>query len=429
MTAITPFTIAVADAKMDQLRRKLEQATFPDEIEAAGWEMGVPLADMKRLVNTWRDNFNWRAQEKKLNEQLEQYTVPISVDGFGELEIHAVHHRSGNSNAIPLLFIHGWPGSFLEATKLIPLLTKNQDGPVFDVVAPSLPNFGFSQGVQKKGFGLAQYAETLHKLMIALGYDEYVIQGGDWGSMIARTMSQYYPQHIQAIHLNFIPVIPPYPWRNPLLFLQSLASVPFSAKDRAYIASTIGYATKGNAYMKQQETRPQTLGYGLHDSPIALLAWMYDKLHAWSDSYPWSDEEILTWVSVYYFSRAGPTASTRIYYEASAQEPNTLQDTGDGRKHAGQAEWTATNWMTLEQVLGARATSSVRFAVAQFKKEIVMWPMAWYRLIGNVVKETEFDRGGHFAAWEVPELLAGDLKEFLGKEGPAYGAIQGKDGY
>ncbi|KAJ5176240.1 Alpha/beta hydrolase fold-1 [Penicillium canariense] len=427
MTIVSPFNIAVPDAQIEQLHKKLEQATFPNELDGAGWDMGVPLAEMKRLATVWRENFDWRAQEKRLNEQLQQYTVPISVDGFGELDIHFIHHRSCSLNAIPLLFIHGWPGSFLEATKLIPLLTKGNEGPVFDVVVPSLPNFGFSQGVLKKGFGLAQYAETLHKLMMTLKYDEYgkltlAIQGGDWGSMIARAMAQYYAKHIQAIHLNFIPVVPPYPWRSPLRFLQSLASVPFSAKDRACIARTMDYAQRGNAYMKQQATRPETLGYGLHDSPVALLAWIYDKLHLWSDGYQWTDEEILTWVSIYFFSRAGPAASIRIYYEASAKRP-------DSTKTTGEPDGQIKNWITLDQVLAAHAPPNVRFAVAQFKEEIVMWPMAWYHAIGNVTKEKEFDRGGHFAAWEVPELLAGDLKEFFSRDGAGYEAVQGKDGY
>ncbi|KAJ5112305.1 Alpha/beta hydrolase fold-1 [Penicillium argentinense] len=422
MSAPTPFTISVSDAQLEQLRHKLELATFPDEIDAIGWDMGVPLEEIKRLTNVWREKFDWRAQEKELNEELSHFTVPISVDGFGELEIHTVHQRSGNSNAIPLLFIHGWPGNFLEATKLIPLLTKNENGPAFDVIVPSLPNFGFSEGVKKKGFGLAQYAETLHKVMIALGYEEYVIQGGDWGSMIARTMSQYYARHIQAIHLNFVPVKPPYPWKSPVRFLQSLTSVPFSGKDRAWIGRTMDYLLRGNAYYKQQETRPQTLGYGLSDSPVGLLAWIYDKMHLWTDAYPWTDDEILTWVSVYYFSRAGPTASTRIYYEASAPKI----DASTIEAENGEA---VTKYMSLDQLLSASAPFNVRFAVAQFPKEIMMWPMAWYHTIGNVVKEKEFDRGGHFAAWEVPELLAGDLKQFFGRDGPAYGAVQGKEGY
>ncbi|CAI7565195.1 unnamed protein product [Penicillium glandicola] len=430
MTSVTPYSIAVPDEKLQQLRQKLEHTTFPDELDASGWDMGVPLHEIKRLIAVWREQFDWRAQELKLNEQFNQVNVRIGVDGFGELNIHAVHHRSQNSRAIPLLFIHGWPGSFLEATKLIPLLTKNnKDGPVFDVVAPSLPNFGFSQGIKKRGFGLAQYAEVLHKVMIALGYEEYVIQGGDWGSMIARTMSQCYPQYTQAIHLNFIPVLPPYPWRSPYQFLKSLLSVPFSAKDRGYIARTLGYFTGGNAYMKQQETRPQTLGYGLHDSPVGLLAWIYDKMHTWSDKYPWTDEEILTWVSVYYFSTAGPMASARIYYEASAPKRGGSEVVSEDRAQEDLLEKTDLNYMTLEQVLGARAPQSVCFAVAQFREEIIMWPMPWYRSIGNVVQETEYDCGGHFAAWEVPELLASDIKRFLGKNGPAYGAVADRDGY
>jgi microsomal epoxide hydrolase len=182
------------------------------------------------------------------------------------------------------------------------------------------------------------------------------------------------------------------------------------------------YITRGNAYMKQQATRPETLGYGLQDSPVALLAWIYDKLHSWSDDYQWTDEEILTWVSIYYFSRAGPAASIRIYYEASATKPESASSTGE-------QDDQVKNWITLDQVLAAHAPPNVRFAVAQFKEELLMWPMAWYHAIGNVVKEKEFDCGGHFAAWEVPELLAGDLKEFFGRDGAAYEAVQGKDGY
>ncbi|KAJ5711544.1 Alpha/beta hydrolase fold-1 [Penicillium malachiteum] len=412
MAPITPFTIDIPDKHIDQLNQKLQHVSFPDELDDAGWEMGVPLETMKRLVTTWREKFDWRAQEKKLNEQLNQFTVPIAVDGFGDLDIHVVHHRSGNPRAVPLLFIHGWPGSFLEATKLIPLLTQNDEGVSFDVIAPSLPNFGFSQGIKKRGFGLAQYAETMHKVMLALGYEKYAIQGGDWGSIIARLLAFYYGEHVQAVHLNLVPVLPPYPWRNPLLFLSSLISIPFSAKHRGYIARTLGYNSIGNAYYKQQASRPQTLGYGLHDSPVALLAWIYDKLHSWSDNYAWTDVEILTWVSIYYFSRAGPTASTRIYYEATGKKPDDVE-----------------MWISLDQAYGARAPDNVRFAVAQFKEEIMMWPMAWYRVIGSVVKEKEFDCGGHFAAWEQPELLAGDLKEFLGKGGAAYAVIEGKEGY
>lgn len=247
--------------------------------------------------------------------------------------------------------------------------------------------------------------------------------------MIARTMSQFYPQHTQAIHLNFIPVIPPYPWRNPYQFVKSLISVPFSAKDRGFIARTLGYFTRDNAYMKQQETRPQTLGYGLHDSPVGLLAWIYDKMHSWTDEYPWTDEEILTWVSVYYFSTAGPAASTRIYHEASAPKRDSSVARSESESQENLQEKADLKYMSLEQVLGARAPNNVRFAVAQFREELIMLPMAWYRSIGNVVQEAEYDHGGHFAAWEVPELLASDIKKFLGNNGPAFGAVADRDGY
>jgi microsomal epoxide hydrolase len=245
--------------------------------------------------------------------------------------------------------------------------------------------------------------------------------------MIARSISQFYPEHTQAIHLNFIPVIPPYPWRSPYQFLKSLISVPFSTKDRSSITRSIGYFTRDNAYMKVQETRPQTLGYGLHDSPVGLLAWIYDKMHSWSDGYSWTDEEILTWVSVYWFSTAGPMASTRIYYEASAPKRDDAEVEGEGE--GGELKKMDLRYISLQQVLGVRAPQNVRFAVAQFAEELIMFPFAWYRSIGNVVRETEYDHGGHFAAWEVPELLAADLKAFLGKDGPAYEAIVDRDGY
>lgn len=251
--------------------------------------------------------------------------------------------------------------------------------------------------------------------------------------MIARTMAQLYPQHTRAIHLNFIPVVPPYPWRRPLIFLQSLLTIPFSAKDRASIARSMDYVNRGNGYMRQQETRPQTLGYGLHDSPVGLLAWIYDKLYSWSNEYPWTDDEILTWVSIYYFSSAGPTASTRIYFEASAPKVNSAGMNVSGGDHQeeeeGQSAARDLKYMSLSDAVGACAPSNVRFAVARFKSELIMLPMAWYRQIGNVVRESEFDRGGHFAAWEEPELMAADLKSFLGKNGEAYGVVPGREGY
>ncbi|KAL2833423.1 Alpha/Beta hydrolase protein [Aspergillus cavernicola] len=256
-----PFYIAVSDADLERLHQKLDAATFPDELDHADWD---------------------REQEQNFNEQLKQFTMSVSMDGFEDLNIHYLHHTSKTPGAIPLLFLHGWLGSFIEVTKLIPLLTSGDD---------SKPAF--------ERFGLHQYAEAMHGIMTALGYKEYVIQGGDWGSFIDRTRARKIPRPYKAIQLNFIPICFPMPWQSP-------------------------------GYFIQQATRPQTL----------------------------TDDEILPWVSIYLFSTAGPAASTRIYYESSED--------------------------------------------------------------GSVVSATEYPRGGHFAPWEVPDLLVGDLKEFLWSDGSGF---------
>lgn len=196
----------------------------------------------------------------------------------------------------------------------------------------------------------------------------------------------------------------PMPWQNPLFFIQDLLPIPFSPDRKAYLSSVFNYITKGSGYMIQQSTRPQTLGYALHDSPVALLAWIYDKLHLWTDNYPWTDDEILTWVTIYLFSAAGPAASTRIYYETGE----------DG---------------SLSASMSIPAPASVKIGVAQFKNELMRYPMSWTKLLGSTVRATEYPRGGHFAAWEVPDLLVGDVREFFGKGGPAFGVVSGRNGF
>ncbi|KAH8693620.1 epoxide hydrolase [Talaromyces proteolyticus] len=420
-STIRPFKISVTDEQLVALRQKLALTSFPDEVDRdqpEEWSMGAPLGDIKRLTQYWKDSFDWRSAERELNETLPQFVTTVPVSGFGELDIHFVYKQSKTQRkrkAIPLLFLHGWPGSFIEVKKVLPLLTEvgegDEDLPVFDVVAPSLPNFGFSEGPAKKGFGLAQYAESMHAVMMALGYPNYVVQGGDWGSFIARAMGTLYPNHVKAIHLNFIAITPPYPWRNPLLFLRTLFTFPFSRDQKLKIAVTQNYIGEGNGYAKQQDTRPQTLGYSLSDSPVGLLAWIYDKLHTWTDSYPWTDDEILQWVSIYAFSRAGPAASLRIYYESMhplKSDPANL---------------------SRDEVISRPLPSSVKVAMANFPKEILQFPTSWIQAAGNVVRETDYDKGGHFAAWEVPELLVQDVKAFLAKSGAGYGAVSGQDGY
>lgn len=197
------YTVSVPQHQLDRLRQKLALATLPDELEDSAWDYGTPLSEIKRLAAYWENGFDWRAQEARLNE-LPNYQRKVPVEGFGELDIHYVHQPSSAPNAIPLLFVHGWPSSYLEVAKLLPLLKDGANGVAFDVVAPSLPNFGWSEGVSKKEFGLRQYAECLDGLMRQLGYERYVTQGGDWGMMITRTMGLLFPERVKASHVNLV---------------------------------------------------------------------------------------------------------------------------------------------------------------------------------------------------------------------------------
>ncbi|KAL8676931.1 MAG: hypothetical protein Q9224_007238, partial [Gallowayella concinna] len=293
---------------------KLSLTSLPDELEGAEWDYGAPLADIQRLLQHWQEKYDWRHHEAQMNK-LPQYTTRISVKDFEDLDIHFVHQTSVVKNAIPLLFVHGWPGSFLEVTKILPLLSNVKDGePAFHIVAPSLPNFGFSQGVKKKGFSVPQYAEVCHNLMLRLGYPQYVTQGGDWGTWITRTIGLLYPNACKASHINMVAGSPPSPTENPVQSLQQ-AVTPYTEAEQAGLDRSNWFQEQGSGYGAIQSTKPQTLGYALADSPLGLLAWIYEKLHDWTDAFPWSDDEILTWVSIYLFSTAGPAASLRIYRE------------------------------------------------------------------------------------------------------------------
>lgn len=201
------YEIHIPDAEIDKLKQKLALATFPDELEDSGWDLGAPLSEVRRLAEYWQDSFDWRAEEAKLNA-LPNFHRKVPIDGFGALDIHYLHQKAGKTSdarvVVPLLFVHGWPGSYLEVTKLLPHLAEEMNGVAFDVVAPSLPNFGWSEGVKKKGFGLKQYASCFDRLMRDLGYERYVTQGGDWGTMITRTMGLLFPERVLASHINMV---------------------------------------------------------------------------------------------------------------------------------------------------------------------------------------------------------------------------------
>ncbi|KAF7342904.1 EHN domain-containing protein [Mycena sanguinolenta] len=409
--AESPFKISVSEEQLVDLKQKLELTRFPDELDEAGWAYGAPLSDIKRLVSRWTNGYDWRKHEALLNAELPQFTRDIAVDGFGTLNVHYIHMRSTLETAIPLLFVHGWPGTFIEARKIAPLLTQAlPDQPTFHLVAVSLPGYGFSEAPKKKGFRLAQYAELCNKLMLALGYEEYVTQGGDWGGggmpITRKIAAAYGGKHSKAWHSNFPLVAPKFSW-NPLHLLSMiwifLPLLWLSPEQKAGLERSQEIARTGLGYFQEQSTKPQTLGYGLADSPAGLLGWIYEKLVAWTDKYPWDDDEVLTWISLYWFSRAGPAASLRIYYELSAEGS------------------------IVPAPYGSHPTIPLGFSY--FPGEMVNLPRGWARRTGNVVFEAEHKMGGHFAAHEVPELLVGDLRKMFGKGGPAYGVVSGHSGY
>jgi pimeloyl-ACP methyl ester carboxylesterase len=229
-----------------------------------------------------------------------------------------------------------------------------------------------------------------------------VTQGGDWGYFLSRLLSHRYPSHVRACHLYTIRAYPPSITQHPLLYIRNLLT-PLSPFERAGQSRTTWFETSGSAYGALHSTAPQTLSYALH-SPLALLAWIYEKLHTWTDAYPWTDDEILTWISIYAFSRAGPHASIRIYYEAQHVDP-------------GLRERLIRSWMP--QPLG----------LSYFPKELQIGRLLWGRTLGKVVLERTYERGGHFAAWECPEEVVRDLREMCGRGGGAEGVVEGRCGF
>ncbi|KAJ8131652.1 hypothetical protein O1611_g1973 [Lasiodiplodia mahajangana] len=412
MADIKPYRIEVSESQLKDLKARLSLAKFPDELDGAGWDMGAPLADVKRLTKYWEASHDWKKAENELNE-LPNFVTNIQCDGFEPLAIHFVHIRSKVKGAIPLLWIHGWPGHFYEGIKIMKPLTEGGDGiqyPAFDLVAPSLPNFGFSEGPRTRGFTLAQYAETLNKLMLKLGYNEYVTQGGDWGTHISRALGHLFPKHVKATHLNMDSGNPPEFFTHPLLAIQH-AMIPYSKREREGQKRSHWFEQEGRGYNHEQSTKPQTLGYGLADSPVALLAWIYEKLHDWTDGYPWTDDEVCTWVSIYWFSTAGPAASARIYYE---------------RQHASTPNRPSNS---LPQPDIRKYSPGVKLGYSHFPMDLVVLPKTWIRTLGDLVFDRAHKDGGHFASWERPDEIVQDLRDMFGKGGGAFGCVKGATGY
>ncbi|KAF6785184.1 epoxide hydrolase, partial [Colletotrichum sojae] len=383
MADITPFTIHVPDALLEQTKAKLRLARLDDGMADAEWnELEIGHASFKEIVEFWHDEYDWRKYEKFLNDNYNHFKTPIQVPGFEPLDIHFLHHRSDRTDALPLLFVHGWPGSFLEYTKVIPLLVNPPAGKqAFHVVAPSLPGYGFSQYSKKAGFGLDQHAACFALLMKKLGYEQYVCQGGDWGSSIVRYLALNYPDAVQAIHINMFLALPPKADKAPEKHQRFLKN-DYSAQELKNLDRTNWFATAERGYQRIQETKPVTLGYALHDSPVGMLAWFVGKLKAWTDDYPWTKEELIHWAFIHY--QGSPSAAMQIYKDAEA----VLNENG-------------------ESMLGRYISQPVGGSL--FPKELWLYPRDWVSEACNIQFWRQHQKGGHFIAWERPDALVDDV--------------------
>jgi pimeloyl-ACP methyl ester carboxylesterase len=357
---IEPFTIAIPPEQINDLHARLRATRFPLGVTDSG---GLPLAEMRRLVEYWLHEFDWPRQERELN-RLSHFRT--AVDG---LRIHFIHASSGRAETIPLLLLHGWPGSFVEMLDVIPRLAES-----FHVVVPSLSGYGFSDPATEPGMSNALSAERMAELMTRLGYERFAVQGGDWGAGIATWMSLKVPQRIIGLHLNYIPG----------------SYAPFvdgekTAEEEAFLRSRAEWVEQSGAYGRIQGTRPLTLAYGLGDSQAGLAAWIVEKFREWAD--PDSRiplDRLLTNVTLYWVTQT-ISSSMRLYLE-SAQTPLQLR----------QGERVA-----------------VPCAIARFPYELPSPPRSWVERGYDVVRWTEMPRGGHFAALEAPDLFARDVTEFL----------------
>ncbi|MGW5051317.1 epoxide hydrolase family protein [Actinokineospora sp. NPDC004072] len=382
-----PFRINIPQEQIDDLNRRLAATRWPAELSGFGWERGVPLDYLKELAEYWRTSFDWRAVEAEFN-RYPQFTTEID----GE-DIHFLHIKSPEPDATPLLLSHGWPGGFLEFADIIgPLTDPRSHGgdpaDAFHLVIPSIPGYGFST-LRHTGWDVPRIAAAWAQLMAQLGYDRYVAQGGDAGSVISLVLGLMDPGHVQGVHVNMLMT---FPSGDPA----ELADL--SETDQARLAQLGRFDVDQSGYMKIQQTRPQTLGYGLTDSPVGQLAWIVEKFQEWSNPSAKVPEDafdrdrILALVSLYWFTATAGT-SAHFYYEGAEA--------------------------VRAAVAGAiPPPQSVPVGVAVFPHDLFL-PLRRLadRDIPTIVHWTEHERGGHFAAMEEPGLLVEDIRAFVRKLG------------
>ena len=373
-SAPKPFHIAVSDEALADLKARLANTRWPEAEPVDDWTQGVPLAYVQEVCQYWANDYDWRAREAQLN-RFDHFTAPI--DG---LDIHFIHARSPHENALPLIITHGWPGSVVEFHKVIEPLTNptahgGAPNDAFDVVCPSLPGYGFSAKPTETGWGVERIADAWAQLMAALGYDRFGAQGGDWGAGVTTAIGARHPSVCLGIHLNMV-----------MAGKRPDDAGELTDEENAALAALGHYQEWDSGYSKQQSTRPQTLAYGLTDSPAGQAAWILEKFWAWTDcdGHPenaLSRDEMLDNIMLYWLNAAAGS-SGRLYWESFRR-------------------------LRSDEV-------TVPTAVAKFPREILPPVRSWSETIYTDIRRwTNMPKGGHFAAFEQPELFVDDVRAFF----------------
>ena len=373
MSEITPFTINTPEEQLTDLRNRINNTRWAEEECVNDWSQGIPLTYVREIADYWANQYDWRKSEQYLN------TFDHFQTNIDDLDIHFIHQKSPHPDAYPLIITHGWPGSIVEFHKVIqPLVDPTKHGgkaeDAFHVVCPSLPGYGFSGKPSQSGWGVEKIAETWDQLMVRLGYENYGAQGGDWGAAVTTQIGRNMG-HCDAIHIN-MPIGRPTP--------ESLQDP--TDEEKSALEGLTYYQEWDSGYSKQQSTRPQTLGYGLVDSPVGQMAWIIEKFWSWMDcdDHPENTltrDELLDNVMLYWLTASG-ASSARLYWES-------FGSFGGGDK------------------------VEIPTGVASFPKEIIRSPRRWCEESYNITHWTTMPKGGHFGAFEQPELFVNDLRTFF----------------
>ena len=377
MTSIQPFSLDIPAADIADLKNRLAGARWPEAETVEDWSQGLPLAYHREFCHYWGNEYDWYQTQERLNHH-DQFIT--NIDG---LDIHFLHIRSSHENAMPLIITHGWPGSIIEFHKILePLTEPTRHGgsaeDAFHLVCPSLPGYGFSGKPKTTGWGVEKIAAAWDTLMLRIGYDSYVAQGGDWGSAVTTTIGMQDKGHCIGIHVNM-----------PNAGATRAARENPDDADKAALAGAAFYQQWDSGYSKQQSTRPQTLGYGLADSPVGQSAWILEKFYQWTDckGHPenvLTRDEIIDNIMFYWLTNSS-ASSARLYWESFG---------------------TAFS--------GADNTVKLPTGISSYPKEIIRTPRSWAeQRYTNIQYWNDLDRGGHFAAFEQPELFVQEMRNWL----------------